>query len=69
NGKNWALACGGGAKLFGVQIVNPEFGHVPDRIRAATPGVQPLRERLKYDSKRKTGGRGSTSGESKLVKR
>jgi hypothetical protein len=29
NGKNWALACGGGAKLFGVQIVNPRFGHCP----------------------------------------
>ena len=47
NGKNWALACGGSAKLFGVQIVNPGFGHVPSRIRAATPDVQPLRERLK----------------------
>jgi hypothetical protein len=23
NGKNWALACSGSAKLFGVQIVNP----------------------------------------------
>ena len=42
-----ALACGGSAKLFGVQIVNPEFGHVPLRIRTATPDVQPLRERLK----------------------
>jgi hypothetical protein len=47
NGKNWALARGGSAKLFGVQIVNPGFGHVPSRIRAATPDVQPLRERLK----------------------
>jgi hypothetical protein len=44
NGKNWALACGGGAKLFGVQVVNPGFGHVPSRIRTATPDVQPLRE-------------------------
>ncbi|MGB7840959.1 MAG: hypothetical protein WBL40_22900, partial [Terrimicrobiaceae bacterium] len=47
NGKNWALACGGSAKLFGVQIVNPGFGHVPSRIRAGTPDVQPLRERSK----------------------
>ena len=29
------------------QIVNPGFGHGPSRIRAATPDVQPLRERLK----------------------
>ena len=29
------------------QIVNPEFGHVPLRIRTATPDVQPLRGRLK----------------------
>jgi hypothetical protein len=47
NGKNWALARGGSAKLFGVQIVNPGFGHVPSRIRPATPDVQPLRKRLK----------------------
>ena len=26
NGKNWALACGGDAKLFGVQIANPRLG-------------------------------------------
>ena len=47
NGENRALACGGSAKLFGVQIVNPEFGHGPSRICAATRDVQPLRERLK----------------------
>jgi hypothetical protein len=29
NGKNRALACGGSAKLFGVQIVNPGFGIAP----------------------------------------
>ena len=47
NGKNWALACSGSAKLFGVQVVNPRFGHIPLRIRPATPDVQPLRERSK----------------------
>ena len=47
NGKNRALAHSGSAKLFGIQIVNPGFGHVPSRIRTATPDVQPLRERLK----------------------
>jgi hypothetical protein len=47
NGKNRALACGGSAKLFGVQIVNPGFGHVPSRIRTTRPDVQPLRGRLK----------------------
>jgi len=41
------LAHSGSAKLFGVQIVNPEFGHGPSRIRTVTPDVQPLRERLK----------------------
>jgi hypothetical protein len=46
-GENRALACGGGAKLFGVQIVNPEFGPGHPRIRAATLDVQPLREGLK----------------------
>jgi hypothetical protein len=47
NGENRALACGGSAKLFGVQIVNPEFGHGPSRICAAARDVQPLREGLK----------------------
>ena len=46
NGENRALACGGSAKLFGVQIVNPGFGHVPSRIRADTPDVQPLRGKV-----------------------
>ena len=47
NGENRALACGGSATLFGIQIVNPEFGHGPSRICVATRDVQPLREGLK----------------------
>jgi hypothetical protein len=69
NGKNWSPARGGGAELFGVQIVNPGFGHRASRIRAATRDVQPLREGLKENSRRKTGGSGSTSAEGKLSKR
>jgi hypothetical protein len=47
NGKNRTLARGGSADLFGIQIVNPRFGHVPSTICAATPDVRPLTEGLK----------------------